>query len=163
MRIRFIKATPGAVADSITCERDDGTTVTAALPREGVLPRLAHRYVVEATLGWREGVFGAIADGQSIEAASKFPGTAKASGRLPAELVRRVQSELVADRLQAEQWGGASEPAVWQQGLAVACRERHVPVPAISVEQLARLRAAVREFGAAWRPLPPGGALERTG
>jgi hypothetical protein len=37
-----------------------------------------------------------------------------------------------------------------------------VPPPDITAEEIAAVRTALREFGAAWRPLAVGAVLERT-
>jgi hypothetical protein len=46
--------------------------------------------------------------------------------------------------------------------LAAACKQERVPALALTPDELTRVRTALREFGAAWRPLTPGQTLERT-
>lgn len=158
MTVRFAKRAPDAPSDAVTCVRSDGTLAEGELPREGVLPSIAVRFVVEATLGWREGFFGRIAGGAPMDPSA---GSAKV-GRKPAaepEVVR--QAEALAECLQADQWGGASDPAEFARRLAAACRRRQVGRPVVTEADLVRVRGALREFGAAWRPLTPGGVVER--
>jgi nickel-dependent lactate racemase len=54
-----------------------------------------------------------------------------------------------------------ADPATFAETLAVTCRQRGVPPPAVTAAQIATVRTALREFGAAWRPLVPGQALDR--
>jgi hypothetical protein len=46
--------------------------------------------------------------------------------------------------------------------LKVICTQPHNAERDKLAGELAGLRAALREFGAAWRPLPPGGVLRRS-
>jgi hypothetical protein len=77
-------------------------------------------------------------------------------------MTQALQSESLVECLQAEQWGGAADPATFAETLVVTCRRRGVPPPDITPEELERVRVALRELGAAWRPLAPGDSLERT-
>lgn len=144
MLLRFTKAEPGVRADALTCVIEANRAITMALPRQGVLPREAIRYVVETTLGWADGWLAELADNAARKRASR----------------RAVQSDVVAECLQSEQWGGATAPEVFIAKVNAACTKRRIEPPALTAEQVARLRTKVREFGAAWRPLPPGGVLE---
>ena len=158
MLVRFTKNAPAAKADSLTCERPDGSTTKGEMPRQGILPHDAVHFVVETTLGWRDAFFGEIARGATLDKlATKLHGPkidwAKNS-RVP-------QSESLVECLQAEMWGGAADPAMFVETLAVTCRRRHVAPPKLPAAELAGVRLALREFGAAWRPLAPGESLER--
>lgn len=166
MLVRFTKGPPGTNADLLTCIREDGTRTSVPLGRQGVLPREAIQFVVEATLGWPDGWFGAIAQGLAADAAAAGRIRGRAGGRSHGdpetpEAEVRPQAEIIAGCLQAEQWGGATDRAAFQKKVADACRRRRVAPPLVTAAMLDRLRAAVREFGAAWRPLPPGRSLDR--
>ena len=63
MLVRFTKNTPSAPADTLVCERPDGSTLQGTMPRQGILPHDAFHFVVETTLGWRDAFFGQIAAG----------------------------------------------------------------------------------------------------
>lgn len=142
MLVRFRKNPPGAPADHLACLRDDGAPLHATdLPRAGVLPVLAVRFVIETTLGWADGWFGSVArDGRPDDTTD----TAR-------------QSRILSDLLQAEQWSGPTPPDAFRQKLAGACSADHgLAPPPLSDDQLAALRAALRAFGAVWRPLGPG-------
>lgn len=158
MQVRFIKAAMAAKADLLTCVRDDGTVTTGQMPRQGILPHDAFHFVVETTLGWRAAFFGQVARGVGLDQlAAKREGRKTEWSKWPEAL----QAESLVECLQAEQWGGTTDPATFAETLALTCGRRHVSPPRISPEELRRIRAALREFGAAWRPLPPGAALEK--
>jgi hypothetical protein len=157
--VRFTKASSAAQADTITCVRPDGSTTTLEMPRQGILPHDAFHFVVETTLSWHDGLFGQVGRGAALE--DIVEKLHRQSGAW-SKITQALQTEALVDCLQAEQWGGASDPATFAEKLVLACRRRAVVPPDITAEEVERLRAALREFGAAWRPLPPGGSLERT-
>jgi hypothetical protein len=159
MLVRFTKGAAAAKSDTLVCERPDGTSTHGTMPRQGILPHDAFHFVVETTLGWRDAFFGRIAAGASLDHL-----TTKLHGPKIdwSKNVEALQSESVVECLQAEQWGGAADPLTFANILAVTCRRRHVDPPALTPADLARVRTALREFGAAWRPLNPGQSLERT-
>jgi hypothetical protein len=159
MLVRFTKNTPSAPADTLVCERPDGSTVQGAMPRQGILPHDAFHFVVETTLGWRDAFFGHIAAGAAHDS---LPSWGHGPQRSLPKNSQVLAAAALVECLEATQWGGAPDPAVFAKTLAAACRRRRVPPPDISAEALARVRLALREFGAAWRPLTPGQSLERT-
>ena len=159
MLVRFTKNAPTTKADTLTCVRPDGTSTHCAMPRQGILPHDAFHFVVETTLGWRDAFFGQIARGASLDYLTTKLHDAKIDWSKNAQA---LQSESLVECLQADQWGGASDPATFAEVLIVTCRRRGVPPPDIDAEELASVRTALREFGAAWRPLNPGQSVERT-
>ncbi len=160
MLVRFTKNLPAAPADTLTCVRPDGTTTEAAMPRQGILPHEAFHFVVETTLAWRNAFFGAIAAGETITAVTaRLHAPAKKSA---ANLEQALQAEALIACLEASQWGGTPDPAAFTKQLAQAARARHVPPPALSDADLTRLRTALRDLGALWRPLASGKVIERS-
>lgn len=159
MLVRFTKNSPAAEADALTCVRPDGSATTASLRRQGILPREAFHFVIEDLLGWHDALFGHIARGESLEQV-----TARLQGRSAtwAKITQAQQSAALVECLEAEQWGGAGDPAAFAEKLVAGCRRRGVTPPDITAEELERVRVALRKFGAAWRPLAPGASLERT-
>jgi hypothetical protein len=157
--VRFTKNRPAAKADTLTCIRPAGGSTRGEMPRQGILPHDAFHFVVETTLGWRDAFFGRVAGGLSL---------AHLAHKLHGEKIdwaknqQVLQSESLVECLQAEQWGGAADPATFAEILAVTCRRRGVPPPPLTAAELGRVRTALREFGAAWRPLPPSQSIERT-
>lgn len=151
MRVLFTKGQPGAACDNLTCIRPDTTDASTTLPRAGVLPALAIRYVVERTVAASDGVFSQIARGRTWDGTNAVIDT----------IIAR-QTAALAERLQAEQWGGGAPFPEFIARLAEACARREVPAPALSPEQHVALKDALRTFGAAWRPLAAGAVLERT-
>lgn len=158
MLLRFTKGPVAAKTDSLACIRSDGSATTAQMPRQGILPHDAFHFVAESTLGWRDAFFGQIARGATLDQLQ-----AKRTGQRPdwTRLPQALQAESLVECLQAEQWGGAADAATFRETLAVTCRRRGVAAPKLKDEELQRVRAALREFGAAWRPLMPGQSLER--
>jgi len=157
--VRFTKNAPSATTDTLACVHPDGQSTRGDMPRQGILPHDAFHFVVESALGWRDAFFGQIARGLPLERV-----TAKLHDSRIAwsKNVQALQSESLVECLQAEQWGGAADPATFAETLVVSCRRRGVPPPDITADELDRVRVALREFGAAWRPLGPGQSLERT-
>jgi hypothetical protein len=159
MLVRFTKSPPGAQTDLLTCVRPDGSRTTSNLTRQGILPHEAIHLVIETTLGWHDALFGDLARGLTLDAA-----TARSHGQ-QAEWTKNIQgrqAEALVECLEAEQWGGPSDPASFAEMLVKACRHYGVPPPDVTPEEIERLRVALREFGAAWRPLAPGEWIERT-
>jgi hypothetical protein len=157
--VRFTKNVPAVAADALSCVFSDGSTLAGAMSRQGVLPHEAFHFVVERTLGWHDGFFGQISQGTSIDAVTAKlhdPNIDRSKN------IQALQSESLIECLQSEQWGGAVDPATFAQNLIIACRRHGVPPPDITAEEMATVRTALREFGAAWRPLAAGAALERT-
>lgn len=159
MLVRFTKHEPAAAADSLTCIFSDGSTTKATMARQGVLPHEAFHFVVERTLGWHDGFFGQIAQGASVDSV-----TAKLHDPKVDRLknIQALQSESLVDCLQSEQWGGTVDPATFAQTLILTCRRRGVSPPDLTADEISDVRTALREFGAAWRPLAVGSSLERT-
>jgi hypothetical protein len=90
--------------------------------------------------------------------------TAKLHGRQQtwSKITQALQTEALIECLEMSQWGGAVDPATFAENLVAGCRRRGVTPPDITADELDRVRVALREFGAAWRPLGPGCSLERT-
>jgi hypothetical protein len=129
------------------------------MTRQGVLPHEALHFVVEKTLGWHDAFFGQVARDGSL---------ASVSAKLHDPEIDRpkntqaVQSEALVECFQTEQSNAPTDPAGFALNLLSSCRRRGVPPPDIDAEELVRVRVALREFGAAWRPLAAGAVLERT-
>jgi hypothetical protein len=158
MLIRFTKGPVTAHPDLLACERPDGTGTAAAMPKQAILPHDAFHFVVEKTLGWRDAFFGQIAAGASLaDTTARFHPVKKSPA--PPPRVRQIEALIAC--LEAEQWGGASDPAAFLAKLTAACRRSRVKPPPLTPDDLVRVRLALREFGAAWRPLTPGKSLER--
>lgn len=159
MLVRFAKNPPASLVDTLTCVRPDGTTTTADMRRLGVLPHEAIHFVLESALGWHDAFFGQVARGLSLQQATlklhrEDGGWTKNT--------QAQQSEALVECLASEQWAGGSDPASFAQKLIASCRRRGVLPPDITAEEIDDIRRALREFGAAWRPLLPGRSLERT-
>ncbi len=159
MLVRFTKHPAAIDHDSISCVRLDGTSTSGQLARRGVLPHEAIHFVVETTMGWRDAFFGRVAAGDTLENAGRTLHDPRIDW---AKHVQGLQCEALVACLEAEQWGGPSDPATFALKLITDCRRAGVTPPDIDADEVARVRTALREFGAAWRPLLPGQSLDRT-
>ena len=158
MRVRFTKGDVAADADTLMCTRPDGSSTSAPMARQGILPHEAFHFVVESTLGWHDAFFGHVARGHSIEEATK---RLHGQPRAWAQRTQALQCEALVACLESEQWSGGGDPAAFAESLVADCRRRGVAPPDINAEELERVRVALRAFGAAWRPLAAGASLER--
>ncbi len=159
MLVRFTKNPPASTADTLTCVRPDGSTTSNAMPRQGILPHEAFHFVVESKLGWHDAFFGRVAAGATLsEVVARLHGRNGEWSRK----TQALQSEALVECLQAGQWEGTADPAEFAQKLIATCRRRGVLPPEITPEEIDAIREALREFGAAWRPVLPGNSLERT-
>lgn len=155
MILQFVKREPASRRDELVVATHDGATRTCDLPRQGVLPRLAVHFVVESTLDWRQGAIAALQDMARVCNAAGVPVIAASDTDRPA-------ADAVVECLEMEQWSGSCDYPRFQERLEKTCAQSNAAVPAITPDQLNALRLAMREFGAAWRPLLPGSQLERT-
>jgi hypothetical protein len=158
MLVRFTKNDPAAPADTLTCVRPDGSSTQSEMPRQGILPHDVFHFVIEKSLGWYDGLFGRIARGGTRDEVVAQLHDPKAKRAL---VTQALHAEALAECLQTEQWGGPADPTEFAQKLIQECRRRAVSPPDITPEELGRVRIALREFGAAWRPLAPSTSLER--
>lgn len=159
MLVRFTKSLPAAESDTLTCVRPDGSTTWHAMARRGILPHDAFHFVVETSLGWHDAFFGHVARGGTLEETTQL--LHGQSGGWT-KITQALQTEALIECLEAGQWGGAADPVAFAQNLIAGCRRRGVLPPDITPEELERVRVALRDFGAAWRPLATGASLERT-
>jgi len=159
MHVRFTKNEPAAQADTLICIRPDGSSTTGEMPRQGVLPHNVFHFITENILGWHDAFFGRIARGATIEEMTdKLHHRNLAWGKM----AQALQAESLVQCLQEEQWSGNADPAHFAERLIATCRRNGVPPPQVTAEELTSVREALRDFGAAWRPLPIGASLERT-
>jgi hypothetical protein len=157
LTIRIKKNRDGSAA--LTCTRADGS-VTWQRQQGGQALFFPHHdltpYAVETVLGHCRGFYGLVAEGWDF---SDF-GTPWPRGPLPADA---DPSELIVGLLDAQRASGAE----WT---AAEMREQAVHFLAgigvetvrlvLTEEQLAAIRARIRDLFAAWEAVPPGEALE---
>jgi hypothetical protein len=144
---------------ALSCGRADGT-VTWQRQEAGqaeFFPRhdLTH-YAVETILGHRRGFYGLLAEGWEF---SDF-GTPWPRGPIPADA---DPSELIVGFLDAERASGVDWSAADLMEQAAQYYSAHglvAPPPVITDNQLACIRARMRELFADWDAIPPGEALE---
>ncbi len=152
MMIRLTRGRNGK-PDTLTCMRDDGST-TWEPSKVGIPHDLLH-YAVETTLGYRAAFYGLVAGGRDI---ASF-GTQ--NGVKDTYTDEEIWAEVIVGALQWPAVGGSrlSEAEI----LALIedhFRERAQPVPPLTEEQLARIRAKARELLRQWGELEEGGCLD---
>jgi hypothetical protein len=152
LTIRLQKGRDGP--DVLTCVRADGSRTWHRLQRGIPVHDLTH-FAVEKALGLREGFFGLVARGWDITAFTN-PET---RDRVPSEA---GWEEFVVSLLLTEMSDGAERDAAefnttLSEMLAAGGVTRH---RAFTDDELAAIRALVRELTAQWRSLKPGAAMD---
>jgi hypothetical protein len=143
--------------DLLRCVRDDGTTASAPMPRQGILAHDLVHYVVESALRYRHGFLGLIAAGANIE--SLMVDVHDPSNRELAE--QATHAEAIVESLQAQLWNGAFDPGQFAEGINGACAARGRGAPDLSgidVEKV--LYGGVLELNTRWQQVPYFGTLE---
>ncbi|HEX6048723.1 MAG TPA: hypothetical protein VFZ21_05635 [Gemmatimonadaceae bacterium] len=159
LRIRIKKNADGSAA--LTCTRADGTVTWQR--QEGVhgqfFPRhdLTH-FAVETTLGHRRGFYGLVTEGWNL---SDF-GNPWPRGSIPADA---DPSELIVGLLDVERASGERATAADFNDRIASYYREHAPgvhPPALTDDELGRIRQRRAELFAAWDAVQPGRALELT-
>ncbi|MGH7647428.1 MAG: hypothetical protein ACREND_04885 [Gemmatimonadaceae bacterium] len=158
--IRIKRAADGSAA--LTCVRADGSVTWQRQlgPLGAFFPThdLTH-YVVETTLGYRQGFYGLIADGWEI--------TDFADQETKHDIPREArEAELVVGVFEMEHRMGAdwSPAEIRDQGERYAASTRparnRLALPALSDEVIARVRATRAALFEKWAATAPGDTLE---
>ena len=143
---------------SLSCTRPDGTTTWQSMKnaQAAFFPRhdLTH-YAVETVLGHRQGFYGLVAEGWDL---ADF-GTPWPRGRVPNE---SVLSEMIVGLLDLERATGQLVDAEdVNVRLRDFCSENGlVTPPALTDEDLQKVRQKRGELFAMWEAVKPGDALE---
>lgn len=156
MSMLTLRLTKGRDArDVLTYVREDGTRTWGRLTPESSPLRDLARYVVESTLGLRNGFLGLVAGGWTVAA---FEGP-DAAARLPKEA---LWAEAVAGLLTLEAMQG-DMLAVDEFNAAVAettSRARPDYRPTISAAELGDMRCALARLRRRWDALPPCATMQ---
>jgi len=157
LTVRIKKKPDGSVA--LSCIRPDGSvTWQRQEGRQGrFFPRhdLTH-FAVETELGHRRGFYGLVAEGWDI---TDF-GTPWPCGPIPADA---DPSELIVGFLDGERAAGVEWSAAQFNDKAADYYRDHAmagPPPALTDEELDRIRARMRALFARWDAVPAGDAME---
>lgn len=159
LRIR-LKCHPDGSA-SLTCTRSDGSTTWQRQKGSIALVFPQHdltHYAVETTLGYRGGFYGLVAEGWNIEDfAAPWP-----RGPIPTEAleVELIVGFFDAERRGGERWTAEEFNAHAQKYVAGSRSSGKVPVPVLSDDDIARVRATRDALLARWFDLGPGDDLE---
>jgi hypothetical protein len=155
MRVQLVKKKDGDAV--LKCVRHDGTETwqkqrgryAAFFP----LHDLTH-FAVESELGLRDAFYGLIAQGWSLEDTE-----GKGPRALPAEALfaENIVGTLDRERASGTRW--TADEFNYALSLDAAAKERPLP-PALTDEQLGRVRQRRAELFARWSELPDGETLE---
>lgn len=161
MQAEFIK---GTSEDRIVIRGAGHVMAELQFPKKGVIPHDAVHLVVEQELRMETGFWGQIAAGTNpAEVAAKARDGGHASAKRPGEpkpeIVELVQAERIVECFEAEMWSEPASHAVFVEVLEAACAQSKVPPPAVSSEQIERVRATLAAVREQWGPLPVGGSI----
>ncbi|HEX2898361.1 MAG TPA: hypothetical protein VHS96_01455 [Bacteroidia bacterium] len=152
MRIIFQKGIDGP--DMLICHRDDGSTCQEKLSPGSAYHDVAH-FVVESSLGLREGIWGKIAEGFSV-AEYNLPNETRPF-QISAE---GYHAEFLATLIQSAVPSGTIS-AAYLDMLRQACTASGLPFPELPSETvLEELIADAQALTRAWEALAGGGELE---
>lgn len=143
--------------DLLRCVRQDGSSASCSMPRQGILPHDLIHYVVETALRYRHGFLGQVAAGADI-------GYAMAQNHAPRDsglANQATHTEAMVESLQAQLWSGAFDAGQFSVGLASACAMRGCAPPDLdAVDIRAALYERALELGRLWARVPYFGTLE---
>ncbi|NER01354.1 MAG: hypothetical protein F6K17_01295 [Okeania sp. SIO3C4] len=155
LQIRFTKQT--GTQDWMECVRDDGTSTSCPLPKQGILPHDFVHYVVEDTLDLRQGFWGIIAVGVGFPKSA--PPWDASEFELP-DLTEALQAESLVECFQAEMWNDFQLSENFAEILQITCQQRGVQAPQFSSTTLLQVRQRLQTFSQQWQSLPIGKTLE---
>ena len=114
-------------------------------------------YVVETTLGYKDGFYGLLAQGHDIQS---FGQVDKRTGKKPVVPVEAIQVECIVELLQTELWDGAPYDDFLDL-LKSICLDRSLPAPkSITPEALEAIRREIRRLLRDWQRLPADECIE---
>ena len=155
MKLTATKSAKTGRLDHLLCTRADGTSTSVAMPRQGILPHDLIHYVVESTLGYRNGFLGEVANGADIAFAMQMSHDLAHTAPSP-EL---SQAEAIVESLQAQLWSGAFDQAMFDEGLRSACAMHDCVSPRLDAAYGRQLYDAVIALGQRWQQMPFHAAL----
>ena len=160
-----ITITKGERDDGVDVRRADGSSASARFPRKGPVPHDATHYVVESSLGIRDGFWGMVASGRHPDEIAEL---AKAAGHASAKrasvpqpsIVAILQAERAVECFEADLWNGAEgEGETLREVFAAGCAQSFVPPISISDEAISSIRAELVELRRRWAAMAPGDSL----
>lgn len=157
MRVIAIKNSNADKYDQLRFVRDDGSSSTIDMPRQGILPHDLIHYVVESQLPFQFGFLRQVASG----ADAGFVMEEIHDATNPSVSVEAVQVEAIVEALQTQLWSGVFDQEMFLYAVEMACSARATVAPAwesASVKSLLFQRAL--ELAREWQAVPVSSALE---
>jgi hypothetical protein len=143
--------------DTLRCVRLDGTETSVQMPRQGILPHELIHYVVEDTLGYRNGFLGTVAKGADIGFAMQQSHDAQRTD-LAEQL---IHAEAIVESLQAQLWSGGFDADMFASGVEGACAARRHSFPDLAmIDVREQLFERTLALGQRWQQLPFYATLE---
>lgn len=141
--------------DLIVLTRADGSTAQTTFPKKGPIPHDAVHYFVERGLGLPNAFWGMVAAGHHPEELAELAkqaghASAKRAGIPDGSIVQLLQAERLVECFEADQWGGGGDDATFLAIAETACESSHVPLPALDLAAIGRVRGEVAAFAQEW-------------
>ena len=155
MKLTATKAGKSDKLDNLLCTRTDGTSTSVKMPRQGILSHDLIHYVVENTLGYRNGFLGEVAKGAAIDFAMQMSHDLTQTAPSP-EL---THAEAIVESLQAQLWSGAFDAAMFDEGVRSACAVRDCAPPVLDSGTGQQIYDAVMTLGQRWQQLAYHGSI----
>jgi len=111
--------------DHLSFIRNDGSSSSAQMPRQHILPHDLLHYVVETAMGFESGFLGLIAKGADVQ----FVMQSAHDKTNPAVEMQAIQAEAMVEALQTQLWAGAFHTEDFVYGVETACAYRNTPAP----------------------------------
>ncbi len=158
MRVTIFK---GEVDDRIEIRRADGSAAETRFPKKGPVPHDGVHWIVEETLGLRDGFWGMIAAGkhpEEVQDMAKAAGHASAGrASVPdASIIQLLQAERLVECFEAALWSGGADAASIRHMGEAGCATSHVPFPDLADSQLEDVMLNVLALHENWLPAPLG-------
>lgn len=158
MELRFVKARHRDRPHTLTCVRDDGTSVGQTSTEFFIAHDLTH-FAVESTLALDEAFYGLLNRGWTFESFSEKQRESHKSRVLPTEA---IYAELLVSSYDLERTAGPLPDNERLQRFDAQCKEAGLARFEVSPEQLAEIRRLRDELFAKWTALAEGEVLGLT-
>ena len=162
-----ISITKGDKSDTVAVASEDRSVSTFQFPKKGPIPHDAVHYFVECALGMTRGFWGTVASGVAPEAVQDMAkqgghASAKRASTPDGAIVELLQAERIVECFEADFWGAPASAETFRAVVEAACASSFVPAPALSDEQIMRIREAIADFAKAWAAAPAGRRFDFT-
>ncbi|MBI3712669.1 MAG: hypothetical protein HY253_06875 [Burkholderiales bacterium] len=157
MRVIATKNAHADKYDQLKFVRDDGSSSSIAMPRQGILPHDLIHYVVESQLPFQFGFLRQVVSG----ADAGFVMEEIHDVTNPNVSVEAVQVEAIVEALQTQLWSGVFDQEMFLYAVEMACSARATAAPVWQDEGAKRLLfQRALELATEWQAVPVSSAFE---